>query len=306
MLMLGRKPVSPLCMPYAGFEKATNCIFEIPQNIKLTLENNVVTLKAGSILTRTGEIYSTVTTTVDKTYTLPTNKSNGRYYVLCQQGNGTIDSVKKVNEVKSGTTEQRPAFEDVSLGYAYFNTDTKQWNFRSISSWNENWAICYPICIVEKSDYGWSFAKDSNGNDMIFNGMGFIGHHAFVYPGVTGLIPNGKNLDGSLKTINRENNALRIIDLISNIYNDTLFLTNWSGYLACNKYNGEIENIENISDIYTFVKSLNEICRKYQDQIESNVPITPLVKYSHDDSTITNFAIQQPLTKYRWVVKLIP
>ena len=56
MLMLGRKPVSPLCMPYAGFEKATNCILEIPQNIKMTLENNVLTLKAGSIITLTGFI----------------------------------------------------------------------------------------------------------------------------------------------------------------------------------------------------------------------------------------------------------
>lgn len=120
MLMLGRKQVSPGYFPFKTIESATNCILEIPQNIKMTLENNVLTLKAGSILSRTGDTYSTITTTVDKTYTLPTNTSNGRYYVLCQSGNGTIDGLRGVSEVKSGTTEQRPALEDVFIRLCLF------------------------------------------------------------------------------------------------------------------------------------------------------------------------------------------
>ena len=313
MLMSGRKPVSPLRMPYAGFEKATNCILEIPQNIKLTLENNVVTVKAGSILTRTGEIYSTVTTTVDKTYTLPTNKSNGRYYVLCQQGNGTIDSVKKVNEVKSGTTEQRPAFEDVSLGYAYFNTDTKQWNFRSISSWNENWAICYPICIVEKSDYGWSFAKDSNGNDMIFNGAGFIEHHAFIYPNVKALIPNGFNSDGSLKTIEATTNSLSILEMAlgTGSYGDgsryfaistTGYITGWGGYTIREKD----EDFTNDNWLIQYIKESNKTYT-WTSSEKQQMYETPFIKYKCDtNGLVTKFDVSQSLTKYRWVVKLVP
>ena len=48
--MLGRKPVSPLCMPYAGFEKATNCLLEVPQNLKLEFSNGALTVKAESVL----------------------------------------------------------------------------------------------------------------------------------------------------------------------------------------------------------------------------------------------------------------
>ena len=259
-------------------------------------------LKSGSIITLSGSTYTTYTTTSDKSIK---SAGIGKRVIFLTQSNYAFAAFK-INNITSGITDGIAG----EIYHVWFDTENKLIKGYTTSGDTVAYTCSYPLCVVETDSSGnvIGFVKDSNGNDMIFNGMGFIGHHAFVYPGVTGLIPNGKKLDGSLKTINRENNALRIIDLISNIYNDTLFLTNWSGYLACNKYNGEIENIENISDdnIYTFVKSLNEICRKYQDQIESNVPITPLVKYSHDDSTVIDFAIQQPLTKYRQVVKLVP
>lgn len=37
--------------------------------------------------------------------------------------------------------------------------------------------------------------------DQVFNGFGYIGSTVFALPGVKGLIPNGRNADGSLKNI---------------------------------------------------------------------------------------------------------
>lgn len=315
MLMLGRKPVSPLCMPYAGFEKATNCILEIPQNIKMTLENNVLTLKAGSILTRTGDTYTTITTATDKTYTVSSNQGTGKYVVLCQQDNGTIDSIVKVNEIHSGTTAQRP--ENVSIGYRYFNVDTKRWNLKESSAWNENWAICYPICVIDvDSNHVASFAKDSNGNDMIFNGAGFIGHHAFVYPNVKGLIPDGFNKDGTLKSTVTVTNALYIKEL-SNYDNSkhnsaiaiaTGHIDRWRGYYEVDnedEMNNMISSIPNYNFIRFYIKNKN-IIKAYNGDGWVNSNFVCVAFYNYNGTTVTDFTIQQPLTKYRWVVKLIP
>ena len=40
-----------------------------------------------------------------------------------------------------------------------------------------------------------------NGPTQVFNGFGYIGSTVFALPGVKGLIPNGRNADGSLKNI---------------------------------------------------------------------------------------------------------
>jgi hypothetical protein len=54
--------------------------------------------------------------------------------------------------------------------------------------------------------------------DQVFNGFGYIGQTVFALPGVEGLIPNGRNEDGSLKTIKY---ALSKVALLSSVYNAT-------------------------------------------------------------------------------------
>ena len=58
--------------------------------------------------------------------------------------------------------------------------------------------ICsFPICI---------FSTNSGvitSIDQAFNGFGYIGSTVFALPGVKGLIPNGRNADGSLKNIEK-------------------------------------------------------------------------------------------------------
>ena len=56
--------------------------------------------------------------------------------------------------------------------------------------------------------------------DQVFNGFGYIGSTVFALPGVKGLIPNGRNEDGSLKNIEFVNNSVRT-------YTSTISFDNW-------------------------------------------------------------------------------
>lgn len=302
MLMLGKKPVSPLCMPYAGIEKASNCVLDIPQNIKLTLENNVLTVKKGSILTLTGDTYATVTTNHDVTRTY-NSLADGRYFIFMAGNLSSLGVARKISEVGSGDTVP----DSSSSLTAFYNTTDKKMYQKENNVWIV-WNVVYPLCIIEASDGAVSFVKDSNGNDMIFNGAGFIGHHAFVYPNVKVLIPDGLNADGSLKSIEYTLNSLNIEEITSDYPN--IFIKNFGssntlrvrGYHIVNTYD-EI-NIQSFHHYY--VKSENKMYRAMSSTTLSEYGSVNIVNIGFNGTLITDFTIQQSLTRYRWVVKLIP
>ena len=61
------------------------------------------------------------------------------------------------------------------------------------STWTSGWS--FPICIIHGD------GTQISNIDQVFNGFGYIGSAIFALPGVKGLIPNGRNADGSLKNI---------------------------------------------------------------------------------------------------------
>lgn len=298
MLMLGRKPVSPLCMPYAGIEKATNCILEIPQNIKLELNNNVLTLKSGSILVNSGSTYSTYTTTSDLTVTAP--NTSATEYMIFMYGNNNFAGAT-LDNIVSGSTDSKSGVPY----HVWFDTTNKIIN-RYGSNGTTAIRARYPICIVKTTSArgSWdSFVKDSNGNDMIFNGAGFIGHHAFVYPGVKALIPNGFNSDDSYRNIEINRNTLYIKELplgtqkVFIINNNSVWTAHYKGEV------NDINDIPNVNGIY-YVKNLNKNIQMYNNE-KTEYTGTLFISYTYNN-IVSDFTIQQPLTKYRWVVKLIP
>ena len=297
MLMLGRKPVSPLCMPYAGIEKATNCVLEIPQNIKLTIENNVLTVKNGSVLVMSGSsTYRTITVNADRTKDF-SSYQDGKIVVFANTIGGLgLDGL--LNRVGSGSS--LPA-DNTTYSFFYLTTDYSIYHYEG-SSWVKKDAS-YPLCVLEKDSSGVHFAKDSNGNDMIFNGAGFIGHHAFVYPGVKALIPNGFNSDDSYRNIEINRNTLYIRELPLGTQ-EVFIINNNSVWTA--QYKGEVNDINdipNVNGIY-YVKNLNKNIQMYNNE-KTEYTGTPFISYTYDN-IVTDFTIRQPLTKYRWVVKLIP
>lgn len=60
------------------------------------------------------------------------------------------------------------------------------------STWNTGY--CFPICLAQETTTTYSISQ-------VFNGFGYIGWTIYAFPGVKGLVPNGRNADGSLRSI---------------------------------------------------------------------------------------------------------
>lgn len=268
----------------------SNCILEIPQNLKLTLENNVLTLKSGSIITLMGSTYATVTTSSDVSRTYSGLDSSQLYYVFCSSSGTSLTSLYKIENVWSGTTAP-----EVSIsGRVFYNSNDKYAYSSSASGWNTTpWNVAYPLAILQTDSNGnLSFAKDSNGNDMIFNGAGFIGHHAFVYPNVKALMSDGFDTDGSLNSWNFISNKLTIFEL--NTVNNALMCNRFSSNFYLNKVGIDLDFTDDIQDTFNwhYIKTLNKFYRR-TTELQTDI-ICPFVKYAYDGTTVTDFAIRQP------------
>ena len=255
-----------------NYNNISNCITEIPQDIKLELNNGTLTLKAGSkvyipngfetsteplyawtVNGNNSEVYYTESETPavgDKTYNengtytgYKVNEVSGTTLVL-QKGSGSVveqvtvtrDTSKDTYFSKPDTT--KPKFDvkiiDVDLSipkwnntvpglisitsnreiwialleqqYSGISAPTSQWalwydttnnKIKSSSDAGSTWkeGYCFPIAICTSNPSKWTSI------DQVFNGFGYIGSTVFALPGVKGLIPNGRNADGSLKNI---------------------------------------------------------------------------------------------------------
>ena len=156
----------------------TNRILEIPQDIKLELNNGTLTIKEGTKGYNGNGLFYTVTS--DITYTTSINDT----YFLYLRDSSPYFRISNKNE--SGTS--------VPSGYtgAFFHTDTGICNFYSSGTLIENLSL--PIAIITVSNGAISSI------DQVFNGFGYIGSTAFILPGVKIQAPNGRNEDGSYKS----------------------------------------------------------------------------------------------------------
>ena len=265
----------------------SNCILEIPQNLKLTLENNVLTLKAGSILTIPASVYTTVTTTQDFTQDY-TSYPDGRY-VVATKSSGRDILERLIGNCVSGagaTTTAGFAFDTTAneIGY-YLGTGTKAQT------------CTYPFCIVDVVGGVASFAKDSHGNDMIFNGIGFIGHHFFGFPNVKCLIPNGIDDKGLLKSTFHRANAVVIFEMSSySKYMTIPFGDRWVDYTEVDTYADFLAQYPTaLGNTRFYVKELNKTFVYAGGGIgileQGRLPIA---KYTYDGTTVTDFTIRQP------------
>ena len=164
--------------------KITNCLLEVPQNIKLELNNGTLTLKAGSkvIVPNGAGVFEEVTITKDLS---TTGYHDGKIMILAQCSSAT--SINAITEVltlnaTSGTTNPASGI--------YYNTSSNTIYRYKNSVADLQFALPLAIC-TRTSGIITSI-------DQVFNGMGYIGSTVWVDKGVKGLIPNGRNEDGSL------------------------------------------------------------------------------------------------------------
>ena len=166
----------------------TNRILEIPQDIKLELNNGTLTLKAGSKVYVPNGVgtFKAVTITSD----VSTARTDSQDCILWYNtDNGTIQLFPSVL-FYSGTTA--PSGYQFMFWYDITNNKCKVTS-NSGSTWAEGKS--FPICVVSTDGTKISAIK------QVFNGFGYIGSTVFALPGVKVQIPNGRNADGTCKSI---------------------------------------------------------------------------------------------------------
>ena len=168
-------------------KQITNCILEIPQRIKLELNNGVLTLKAGSeVIIPDGFEDDGVTpkfnyVTVSNNLTFSNLGTNGDF-VLVATSSGTY--WKLLSQCASGSSDPQKA------GSFYY--DVSKNLLKDYTNSGASYNVGLPIAIVNHVD---GLIKEVK---QVFNGMGYIGSTLWVDKGVKGLAPNGRNEDGTL------------------------------------------------------------------------------------------------------------
>ena len=169
--------------------RITNCITEIPQDIKLELKDGVLTLKAGSKVYVPNGFedgllkFDEVVISSDLTTSIADNNKHFIFYNLSTNGLW----FSSITATRSGATNPSDLW-----GFFYNSTDNKVYYLRN-STTPDNLTFSLPVATVI------SDGTQITSIDQVFNGFGYIGGTVFALPGVKGLIPDGRNEDGTLK-----------------------------------------------------------------------------------------------------------
>jgi len=166
----------------------SNCITEIPQDIKLELNNGTLTLKAGSKLyiPNGAGVFDEIIIDSDKSVEFQSWGSNTRMFFY----NPTTDNF--TGNILTYTTSG-PSASPSNPTWVWYDTTNNlvKRTGNSGSTWESGWS--FPICVCT------NVQNTSSSIDQVFNGFGYIGSTVFALPGVKGLIPNGRNEDETLK-----------------------------------------------------------------------------------------------------------
>lgn len=172
--------------------KITNCITEIPQDIELELNDGVLTLKAGSkvYIPNGVGVFDEVTITEDKILTSAWGNA-GTMVVYLESNSKDLYMAEKGRD-SSGTTS--PTQTDTRIWYDTTNNEIKRYS----GAVDSGVRLSLPLVICTKTTAG---DAEISSLDQVFNGFGYIGSTVFSLPGIKGLVPNGRNADGSLNNI---------------------------------------------------------------------------------------------------------
>lgn len=169
----------------------TNCLLEVPQKIKIEVIDGVLILKAGSNLTfpNIGNINRFTERTITVDATTVGSITMGEHLIFDAGGAGG-ESLRycPITKVFSNTTEPTTPTES-DTWYDLTNNVIRVYQG---GAWIG--ARSLPIAKITVTENGISV-------DQVFNGFGYIGSTIWVDKGVRGLIPNGRNKDGTLNNI---------------------------------------------------------------------------------------------------------
>ena len=167
--------------------RISNCLTQIPQDVKLELSSGKFTLKAGSKVYVPNGVGNFDVVTIESDVSQSIAHLTQAFLCFDVENN----TFKASSYTSSGTTAPS-SFEGPTLWYDTASNKIK-YTENSGATWSSN-ALSLPIAIVT------SGRRDAS-IDKVFNGFGYIGSMIFVLPNVKGLIPDGRNADGTLKNI---------------------------------------------------------------------------------------------------------
>lgn len=234
-------------MPFVRHLGKTNMITHIPQDINLELKDGVLTLKAGSKVyvpngfedDGTTPKFDVVVIESDMQAVIPDIQRTGAFLTYNVNGRGSNLrhwSQWLATDLYSGSTT--PTASGNKIWYDTTNNVIKEMND------GVNWTILqtsFPFCTFSCT------SSDVTSIDQVFNGFGYIGSTVFVLPNVKGLIPSGKNEDGSLKNVEFTTDRVTTIQTSEYVSEFGIKLENnlpiLGQYDAFSKYYDESSNI---------------------------------------------------------------
>ena len=175
----------------------SNCLVEIPQDINLELSSGTLTLKSGSksYLPNGAGTFTAVTTTADKS---TTSTTNGSALAFLTSSGATLALVAESNCV-SGSSDSLAG----TSYHIWYDTTNNTINYYGSDGTTVSGTRCLPCAKVTVSGGAISSI------DQVFNGFGFIGSTIFALPGVKGVMPNGRNANGTLKNTILNNQSVK-------------------------------------------------------------------------------------------------
>ena len=284
----------------------TNCITEIPQDIKLELNNGVLTLKAGSKVyvpngfesDGTTPKFDVVVTNIDISLG-DVSQSASEQRILIYNSNGTL------GYLYASFTNSGSASSPSNVNWLWYDTTN---NFiKRTSNKGSTWSsgASFPLCLFTITN-----GTGVTSIDQVFNGFGYIGSTVFALPGVKGLIPNGRNADGSLKNVEYVNDRVKTFTLLNsetcilNLYDGTMGIdistytlsnvfiqnntpTNYQYMLWLDTLNNEFKYTENTGNSWVRVNLFNcaKIVLTTNGKITSFTPKTAFHAMDRNDSS---------------------
>ena len=285
----------------------SNCITEIPQDITLVLDNGLY-VKSGSKVyypDGTYKVLSGNSSTVSSGW----GNQNEKQFAFCK-ANGDLWGIFPAAYCQSGATFDTSKMRPDGFGF-WLDTINNiiKWTEDSGSTFSSGFS--FPVGIVEETTNSGTIDKI----DQVFNGFGYIGSTTYVLPGVKFLAPDGRNADGTLKSVERTISSLAIMTTAYNAplilnYNLTLgvpYFTNYAVdtkfptyYTNCTWYNPETNEMWHVANGVATTRTYAAICGSSTASSSRVTSLTinqpaRLVDYSNTDY-IAHQAL--PSTKY--------
>ncbi len=297
----------------------TNCITEVPQRIKYTLQDNTTPQSDTFLTILSGSIIIVPYGTEDVSSEYPAGSSfendnfevydsqytNGKFYLwlkllndinhvhtsLVTETASVIINITDSSAVDWGTAYIKSGTGGNEGNNFYYNTSTNL--FKKYSSGSADGKLySLPLMIIKK-DSGIPRTVEN-----VFNGIGYVGSCVFVDKGVKGLVPDGINKDGTLKNTVFENTHLQIGETTTDKYSMITLRTSEDPYYAngvlCFTSTDNISADEYLpSGVASYISELN-IWRGKNGSTYYNIHWLPCGYICNVSGVITNFSNKFP------------